>query len=256
MSKQYKIRWKRSDEEELRRVVKNFNAKITRLEKKYPKEKVALPERVTVKQLKELINTRQDLKRELNALKRFSKRGAETIVIVPETDYNLKITKWQKTEMNRRLGIINRKRKKRLEEIADIDMTSRGEKLGYKKGELGMGRVEEIELTPMIAFSRTMTYTGLKKKFKNIMVESQSDYWNKRDLIMKESYIKSLENNFNPEYVKDIIAIIKDMEYGDFRKIYESEGGNFERNYPLNQQQMIENSTYLRSVWSPNRKGE
>ena len=87
MSKQYNIRWKQDDNQELRKAVKNFNAKISRLEKKDPQNKEALPEKITVKQIKELISTRQDLKRELNALQRFSKRGAEKIIEIPDTDY-------------------------------------------------------------------------------------------------------------------------------------------------------------------------
>ena len=79
-------------------------------------------------QLKDLINTRQDLNREINALRRFSKRGNEEIVIIPNTDYNVKTTKWQRTEMNRRVGYINRRRQKRLEEMQpdffdDLDLT-------------------------------------------------------------------------------------------------------------------------------------
>ena len=107
MSKQNRINWRDSDKQELKRAVKNFNAKIKRLEKKNPSNKNVLPEKVSVAQMQELINTRQDLNREINALKRFTKRGAEEIVDVPGTDYNLKITKWQRTEMNRRAAIIN-----------------------------------------------------------------------------------------------------------------------------------------------------
>ena len=36
MSRQPKIRWRKSDEQELKRVVKNFNAKLNRIEKKNP----------------------------------------------------------------------------------------------------------------------------------------------------------------------------------------------------------------------------
>ena len=96
MSRKYNIRWSEADEAELKRVVKNFNAKLTRLANKDPQNKNALPERVSAAQLRDLIETRQDLNRELNALRRFSERGAEELVDVPDNDYNLKITKWQK----------------------------------------------------------------------------------------------------------------------------------------------------------------
>ena len=158
MSKQHKIRWRESDTKELARVVKNYNAKIRRLKNKDPqKYKNTLPqfydsktdsytEKLSVGQLKEIINTRQDLQREINSLKRFTKRGSEELVTVPDNDYNLQLTKWQKTEMTRRVAVINRRRKKRLEEIQETEMTSRGEKLGYTRGQLGMGKQQEVEL--------------------------------------------------------------------------------------------------------------
>ena len=43
MHKYHKIRWRETDEQELKRVVRNFNAKIRRLEKKNPQIKEYLP---------------------------------------------------------------------------------------------------------------------------------------------------------------------------------------------------------------------
>ena len=129
MSKYHKINWREEDTKELTRVVRNFNAKIQRLSKTNPGITNLLPEKVSASELKNLINTRQDLKRELNALNRFSKRGSETIVEIQENDYGLKTTKWQRTEMNRRVGVINRKRKARLEQFSNIEMKSGGQAL-------------------------------------------------------------------------------------------------------------------------------
>ncbi len=93
MPKIYSIRWTKSDSEDLAKAVKNFNAKIKRLETKFPKTKNSLPQKVSMKEMKDLIKTRADFKREINALKRFSKKGAETLVTVPGNEYDLKITK-------------------------------------------------------------------------------------------------------------------------------------------------------------------
>lgn len=254
MSKYHSIRWKPSDEKELARVVRNFNAKVNRLAKKNPQLKNALPEKTSVGQLKELITTRQDLKRELNALKRFSKRGAETIVIVDDTDYNIKTTKWQRTEMNRRIAIINRKRKRRLEELQDLEMTSRGEPLGYTKGQYGMGRAKEVSLRPMNAFTRRMTQTDLRWKWKAILTESQSDYFNKKDYQVRENYIKGLEENYNPNDVKDIIKAIKEMDIQDFLVKFESEGGTMEfASGPPSSEGYGGYVGALKSTWLPNR---
>ena len=254
MSKYHKIRWSSSDEKELAKVVRNFNAKVNRLAKKNPQLKNVLPTKTSVGQMKELISTRQDLKREINALKRFSKRGAETIVIVDGTDYNLKTTKWQRTEMNRRVGIINRKRKRRLEELQSLEMTSRGEKLGYTKGQYGMGKAKEISLQPMNAFTRRMTQTDLKWKWKAILTESQSDYFDKKDYQVRENYIKGLEENYNPNDVKDIIKEIREMDIKDFLQRFEEEGGTMEfASGPPSEEGYGGYVRALKSTWKPRR---
>ena len=256
MSKRYNIRWNQYDSEQLRRAVKNFNAKISRLEKKDPKNKSALPEKVTVKQMRELIDTRQDLKRELNALQRFSRRGSEELVDVPESKYNLKITKWQKEEMSRRVGVINRKRKKKLKEIAGIELKSRGEELGYTRGAIGMGRMDEVALYPIRAFTPAMNRQDVRKKYSMILKESQAGYWDKKDIILKENYIRSLESNFNPKDIADVKEKIMEMDHKKFRKIFESEGGNFELSYPPDDDSYQAYLSAIKAIWNPKKAGK
>lgn len=249
MSKYHKIRWTEQDTKEINRVVKNFNSKINRLAKQNPSIASILPERVSGKQLKEIINTRQDLKRELNALKRFSKRGSEEIVNVPNSEYDLKITSWQRTEMNRRIGIINRRRKSRLEQLENVEMTSRGESLGYTRGQLGMGKAEVVALQPMTAFYRTMGYKDIKKRWESILHQSQSDYFTKRDYQVRDNYIIGLKQNYNEEDIKDIIDKIEHMDIKDFLNTFNQEGGTFEFLYP-NSEMESEYINSLRTTWN------
>lgn len=224
MSKYHRIRWSESDNKELARVVKNFNAKIDRLNKKDPSKmlnslpegmkvnKNALPEKVSVGQLKELIKTRQDLKRELNSLKRFSKKGAEKIELVPDTDYNLQVSNWQRKEMNRRVGIINKRRKERLDMIREVGVEGHD----FTLGQLGMGKQAENELKPTSSFYRTMSQTDLKWKWKSLRAEMQSSYFTEKDYRVKENYIKGLTDNYAEKDVKDVIKAIEKMDIKDF----------------------------------------
>ena len=253
MSKYHKINWRESDRAELNRVVKNFNAKINRLAKKNPEIANVLPEKIVISELKELINTRQDLHRELNALKRFSRRGSEQIVVVENNDYNLQTTKWQKTEMNRRVGIINRRRKSRLEELSNLEMTSRGESLGYVRGAIGMGKATEVSLSPMNAFTRRMSQRDLKMKWKAILRESQTDYFTQKDFRLRNNYIKALEQNFNVNDIQDIINTINQMDIKDFLQRFEEEGGTLELAYPPNREQYEGYVNALRSTWNSER---
>lgn len=88
------MKFKSSTNKEIARVVKNFNQKVSRLEKLGREN---LPEKIRIKDLKSNVYSSSDLKRELNKLKRFSKRGAEDVL----TGYGTPITKWEK----RNIGI-------------------------------------------------------------------------------------------------------------------------------------------------------
>lgn len=250
MSKQHKIKWRESDTKELTRVVKNFNAKLNRLAKS--NVDIILPDKVRVSEIKELINTRQDLLREINMLKRFSKKGSEKAVVIEGNENNLTITKWQKTEMNRRVGIINRKRKERFELLKDLEVYSRGQSLGYKKGDIGMGRISEHTLKPMNAFTRSMSKGDLKQKWKAIMKESPSDFFTETDFRLKQNYIDSMLRNYNEEDVKDIIEVINNMDIKDFIVKFEQEQDVFDWNYPDEEKYRQYLST-LKSIWKPNK---
>lgn len=251
MAKQHHIRWKQSDNQELARVVRNFNAKIKRLEEKNPEIKKALPDKVSVKQLKELINTRQDLKRELNSLRRFSKRGSEEVLTYG--DNNIKITKWQKSELSRKIGIINRRRAKRQEEFEALEMESRGQKLGYTKGEFGMGALEKNEYRPMSVLTKSMTQADVKKKWSSVMKQVQSNYYSEADYRWRDNFIESLLTNYNPADVRDVVDAIRSMDIEDFVKKMRSDPGVFELSYPPDREQYANYLSELKATWLPNR---
>lgn len=225
MPKRYNIKWRDDDSERLAKAVKNFNAKITRLEKKDPQNKNALPERMSVKQLKELIGTRQDLNREINALQRFTRRGAEEIISVPENDYNLKITKWQKEEMTRRNAVINRKRKQRAIDFQQIEMKQGGEGLGYTVGQFGMGKAEENALKQTTAFTPKMNRADLMKKYIHQLHESQSTYFEKIDEKFRQTYIEQLKLAYDENDISEVIEAIEEMDYKDFYNEIQAGGG-------------------------------
>lgn len=225
MSKRYNIRWNESDQQALSRAVKNFNAKISRLEKKDPQNKTALPERVSVKQLKELIDTRQDLNREISSLERFTRRGAEELVSIPDNDYSLKLTKWQFHEMNRRNAIINQKRIRRAKKFLNLDMKQGSEDLGYKLKDIGMGKAEEVALQPTTAFTPKSNLRDIHKKYKHYLKESQSTYFDRIDERFRETYIKTLTSKYNKEDITEVIEAIENMDYADFYEEIQKEGG-------------------------------
>ncbi len=251
MSRKYNIRWSQNDEAELQRVVRNFNAKLTRLRKKDPKMAAALPERVSAANLRSMIHTRQDLNRELNALRRFSERGAEELVDIPGNYYSEKITKWQRTEMTRRAAQVNRNRKIRREKIFGTEATDRGKPLGYSAS-VTMSDEEMAALQPIKVFTKFQNRADINRKFKTLVNQSQSSYWNARDEALKRGYITAVRQNLGTSAaVEEVIEHIENMDPGEFRKKFDSEGTKFEVAYPGNQDVKMENISLLRSIWLP-----
>lgn len=262
MSRKYPIRWQKSDYQELTRAVKNFNAKISRIEKKYPELKNALPEKMKVGELKDIINTRQDLKRELNALKRFTDKNNKISKLSDGSysgieiygDYNIKLTKWQRKELNRKIAIINRRKKKRLEALLETQVTSRGEKQGYTVGQVGVGSLQINDLAPMEGLTPGASEESIRRKYKSALIQVQSDFLTERDFRTKSSYITGLYRNFNEEEIKDIVAAIEKMPVDEFLKTFNSDAdAKFEGLYPGNKAQEKQYADSLRAVWLPKR---
>ena len=199
-----------------------------------------------------MISTRQDLNRELNALRRFSRRGAEIIVEAPDNDYGSRTTKWQRSEMNRRIGVINRRRKHRLDTLNEVEMENSGGKLGYTVGQMvGMGSASKNSLSPMKSFTPGMNQNDIKWKFRSIMNESRSDYFYDKDNQLRENYIKSLEENYRSRDIKGVIATIRDMDINEFLLKFEAKGDAFEFSYPPDEDQYQAYLSEINSYWNP-----
>ena len=254
--RKYNIRWSEADEKELQRVVKNFNAKIARLEKKIdPKDTnpVLLPERVKVSVLRDMIQTRQDLNRELNALKRFSKKGAEAETFIPDNYYNIKITKWQMKEMNRRAAIINRNREQRRKEVENMDAYSRQQKLSYTVGHT-MSDEEKAALQPINVFTTFQGKADLRQKMRTLQKQSMVEYWKGRDEALRRGYIRAMTENLGTTAeVMKIVDAINNMDVGEFRRKFQEEQSKFSLAYPGDQDKVKENIKALRAIWMPEK---
>lgn len=118
------IRYDQKLNEDIRRVVSNFNAKIARLEKQ---GKELIPDRVYVSQLKAEYDKRYELKRKLKELQRFSRRGVEEVI---KTEGGVKTTKYALDNLKRDIRRSNYRLSReitRLErKITPLDITRRG----------------------------------------------------------------------------------------------------------------------------------
>ena len=264
MAGEYNIKWRVKDEKELRRVARNFNDKLRRIKKANPEIESLLPHfynekteefetRLTIDTLKSMIQTRQDYNRQLNMLKRFSKRGAERIVEAPGNLYGTKTTAWQKQEVSRLAGIVNRKRKERLDRLNLVEMMNSSGKLGYTLGQMfGMGLASKNKLSPTKAFTPSQGQADLRFKFRALINEVRSRYHLDRDQLLKDNYIRTLEQNYKASDISEVVSAIRKMNPDLFILKFEAKGDAFEFAYPPDSEQYQSYLSELKGYWLDN----
>lgn len=90
------IRYDKKLNQEINKTIRNFNQKITRLEKS--ERDLLLPEKITKKELKENVYTRTELRRKLKELQLYSKRNIEETIT---TKGGVTLSRYELTKIKR-----------------------------------------------------------------------------------------------------------------------------------------------------------
>lgn len=312
MPRQPEIRWRESDLQELRRVVKNYNAKITRERNKLLKEEkryqaAQLPKKASVKELRQAIGTRKEFKQELSTLqnyiktcenylidgntrkslhatvrdfnmkidklqvkikkeglsgaqlpdkisahklknlakdkenlqrlikehKEFLHRGAEEMQELPNTQLNIKLTKWQYDLMQQGVEEVNKLRAQERKAWEQAEVKYNGKSAGYTRGEAGqIGMDADGKLPDMTLYTKWAEYHDLKKKWELIIRERQKGYWDARTELARVNYMQTVKNCMGNDPVgRLIIREINKMPLEDFKRNLTEQGDLFDIQY-------------------------
>lgn len=206
MDKKPKMRWMEKDLKEMRRVLKNYNAKVRRQIKSADDYEFWNERKVGVNDFKDKIKTRQDFNRELNSLKRFSRRGREQIV---KNEKGLKLTKHDISEAKEKVRIINIKR------------AYERKKIGFSPEKGNMYQLEHQNLTPK-NLNLNKSSRDWEKYIKSIDKEVSSTFKEEQINQYKENYFKAIEKQLG-NHSKELINLLKDV---DTQFLYEKSMGN------------------------------
>ena len=203
MARQYNIRWSDKDERELKRVVKNFNAKVKRLEEKEPYLKDERPQKLSYKDIMEKFKnekgakgaalTRQDFNRQVNQLKRFQRRGAEEI---KTTEGGVTSTKWKLKEASIMQSVVTRKRRTKRQNI---------ESWQRQESESLFDKPKVDDVKP----------SGFENYYKSLEKEIAASYDLEKKQLYLENYISSTYENLGV-YASDIVSYVKSIPLDSF----------------------------------------
>lgn len=223
-----RIRWTKTDYSRLRSSINEFNRKVRRLKSQ---GLTYIPDEVKYKDYKKLIKSRRDLDREIRTLDRFSRENASDLVYVESMEGKVPITRWQRNEINRRRGIINRRRQEMASRLKDVEFTYQGEGMGYKVSDIRMGTEIEGAFTPFITFGATISNLDVKKKWNVVLNQSQSDYLAYRTDILRKNIIKEMKKYYDKNDIVDILKNVENMSDDELIMRFYRTGGNFEPIY-------------------------
>lgn len=223
-----KIRWTKSDYSRLRSSINKFNRKVVRLKSQ---GLTYIPDEVKYKDYKNMIKSRRDLEREIKTLERFSRENATDLVYVESMEGKVPITRWQRNEINRRRGIINRRREKMASRLKDVEFSYQGKGMGYKVSNIRMGTEIENSFIPFVTFGEGVSNLDVKKKWNAVLNQSQSDYLAYRTDILRKNIISELKKYYNVNDIKDVLKNIENMSDDELIRRFYRTGGNFEPIY-------------------------
>lgn len=125
MPKEYKIKWRKNDIEKARRTIKNYNARIDYQIKKNPQNAEFYPEKIKLKEVKELVMTRKEFNKKLKSLESFTAESA-AIITNPQGE---KATIYQINETRKNVRAVNAKRAEELKRLQETAVYVKGKEL-------------------------------------------------------------------------------------------------------------------------------
>lgn len=214
------IRYTKKLNTSINNIVRNYNAKISRLEK--IEEELYLPEKTSVRELKEIAKNRQELNRMLKDLQRYSERGMEKTVTFSS---GVEMSKYESEKLKRNLRIakakttreINRFKSKPIKVFGipqntphEYDEAYLNLKAQREKLDKDISKLNKRELERLQSNIDDLLYSyDLEEQYKE----------NWLDMIDKLSYYGEID-----KYKKDeIIERIKNLSPSNFTQLYRNE---------------------------------
>lgn len=182
------IRYDKKLNQEINRVIKNFNQKISRLEKE--ERGLLLPSKISKKQLKQEVYTRAELKRKLKELQRFSKRGVEETIT---TRTGIKLSKYEFEELKRESARVKR------------NVSREISKLGKEKVKIA-GKEQVATLAQMGSRDYLNLIARRKALEKDIGMLTKEEYERYRKLVEKTGKTKQYMNTVFKQNYFDMLS--------------------------------------------------
>lgn len=219
---------------EIARVVRNYNAKVRRIERL---RKDYIPPRTTINFLKSTFTSRPELLRELKKLQSFGKRGAEDIITVKggatTTRFDYQNTKAQLALQKRRLTLQIKRLEKTVPTVYGKKQDATYQQMGSEELSNLKARRKRLERMNLRKISKEeyKKAKDLLERESSLLTEQALTWYNSYfDILNHSAYMLGYEQD-KIDYIKQQLAKIKPE---DFSKMTQDEKlFNFIKDYYL-----------------------
>lgn len=180
MAKNYNINWRQKDVDKLKRVVKNYNNRITNIGKKHPELKEYLPNKITYSEVRNQIETRRTYNTWINRLNRFTSKSAQPII----TKEGVKTTKYELREAQYALNSINRirARERKKANVSSLKGT--------------MGTIRDANLMPRKNNTQTIPTWKWDNYIKSLYNQSSEEWMRRQNQQYKDNFLSAINTEY------------------------------------------------------------
>lgn len=225
MSKQYNIRWGRSDYSRLSHLVRKVNKKVFEIEVKRPDIAGYQPAMLDYQGAKKDIKTRQDFNNFIKKYERYLREGVEEI---KTSDRGAKATTWAVREFEIAQRAENTRRRATAKRLGEQNVKIGGKDTGVKRAE--MGKIKENAVKPSQKKFKNQSQREWELASRLFEKKMHSTYNDERQQLMIENYVKGLiAEGYNDELLnlmnkiplKQFLEVVDTDEKATFDFIYD-----------------------------------
>ena len=215
----------KDSEKELKRVISKFNSKVKRLES--VDREIDIPEKESIKAIKDRVNSKWDLNREIDRLERFTKRNAEDLI---KNKSGVVMSRWEYENLQREQKRLSARLLREIERYGNIKPKEFGKEQSVTYAQMGDEKLSNLKARQKAISSKSISKLNRTqmKDLQTLLNKTAANYRKDKE-IFYDNYIDGTLLNtayfigYDEEKIKYIKEKLSELSPTQFTKAFEQE---------------------------------
>lgn len=219
----YKI--SKNSENDLKRAINKFNSKIKRLES--VDREIDIPEKESIKAIKERVNSKWDLNREINRLERFTKRNAEELI---KNKSGVVMSRWEFENIQREQKRLSSRLLRDIERYSNIKPQEFGVTQSVTYAQMGDEKLSNMKARLKAISGKSVMKLNKEqlKSLQTLINKTSANYRKPKDIFYNNYLDGTLLNTayfvgYDKEKIEYIKKKLSELTPTQFSKAFETE---------------------------------